>query len=669
MKNNFKNLFSPITIRGLTLPNRVVMMPMGSDLAGHTGELSDEHIKYYELRARGGTGLILVENVCVKYPEGSNGTTQLRMDKDCYIPRLMNLCEAVHKHGGMIGIQLNHAGASAMGERIGMQPVSSSTLPSKPGGEIPRPLTREELESIAVDYGKAAKRAQTAGFDIVEIHAGHSYLISQFLSPTMNDRTDEFGGCAENRARFCRMVIDEVRKAVGPRMPISLRLSVDEFMEGGNAVEDTLEYLEFLDAEIDMYDTSSALNPTIQYQIDANWLKDGWRAYMAKAVQDKFHKPCVAIGNIRDPQIADDIIANGTADLIGMGRGLIADPDWCNKAKYGDVCTIRKCISCNVGCVGNRIGGNRPIRCTVNPDIINGEEYKKNKVKKPCNVVVIGAGTAGLEAACTAAEVGCNVTLIEKKDVLGGLSAEISKIPDKKRLYDFPKYLIYRAEHLDNLKIMTGTDATVELVRSLEPDLIVNSTGSVALLPPIKGLHDNLGKEDADVYTVFDMIGKIENNEYPESFEGKKVIVIGGGAVGLDVVEYFAPRGAEVSIIEMMPVIGNGLDASSKSSTNACMDKYNVQQLTNTALQEVKAHSFVVKRNGAEEELPFDYGFICLGMRANAPVYADLVSSFEDTDTEIINIGDSVRARRIIDGTWAGRHQVLATLERLGYLD
>lgn len=485
----------------------------------------------------------------------------------------------------------------------------------------------------------------------------------------MNDRTDEFGGSAENRSRFCRMVIEEVRKAVGPRMPISLRLSVDELVEGGNHVEDTLEYLEYLDAEIDIYDTSSALNPTIQYQIDANWLADGWRAYMAKAVQDKFHKPCIAIGNIRDPKIADDIIANGTADLIGIGRGLIADPDWCNKAKYGDVCDIRKCISCNVGCVGNRIGGNRPLRCTVNPDIINGEEYKKNKVKKPCNVVVVGAGTAGLEAACTAAEVGCNVTLIELKDVLGGLSSEISKIPDKKRLYDFPEYLIHRAEKLENLKILTGTPATVELVWSFNPDLIVNATGSVALLPPIKGLHDNLGKKDADVYTVFDMIGKIENNEYPEDFSGKKVIVIGGGAVGLDVVEYFAPKGADVSIIEMMPIIGNGLDASSKASTNECMEKHHVKQLTNTALQEVKAHSFVVKRNGEEEELPFDYGFICLGMRANAPIYAALEESCVDTDTEIINIGDSVRARRIIDGTFAGRHQVLATLERLGYFD
>ncbi|MCI9076124.1 MAG: FAD-dependent oxidoreductase [Dorea sp.] len=666
MKNNFKHIFSPLKVRGMVMPNRVAMMPMGSDLAGHTGELSDEHIKYYEQRARGGTGLIIVENVCVKYPEGSNGTTQLRIDQDCYIPRLWNLTEACHRHGAMIGVQINHAGASAMSSRIGMQPVSASTLPSKPGGEAPRPLSKEELESIAKDYGAAARRAVNAGFDMVEIHAGHSYLISQFLSPTMNDRTDEFGGSAENRSRFCRMVIDEVRKAVGPMVPISLRLSVDELVEGGNHVEDCLEYLEYLNDEVDIFDTSSALNPTIQYQIDANYLEDGWRSYMAKAVRGKFNKPTIAIGNIRDPKIADDILARGDADIIGMGRGLIADPNWCNKAKYGDVADIRKCISCNVGCVGNRIGGNKPLRCTINPDIINNEEYKKSKVQKPCNVVVVGAGTAGLEAACTAAEVGCNVTLLEKEDHVGGLSVEISKIPAKKRLADFPNYLKHRASKLDNLTIKTGVDVTVDMIKSYDPQLVVNATGSVPLLPPINGLHDNLGKEGAAVYSIKDMIDNLDN--YPEDMTGKKVVVIGGGAVGLDVVEFFAPRGAETTIIEMMPMIGRGLDASSTASMKECMEKHNVRQMTNTALQKVNAHSFEVKYGDTEEELPFDYGFVCLGMRAYAPLWEDIVNGFEDEDVEILNIGDAVRARRIIDGTDAGRHMVLNALERLEYL-
>lgn len=645
--------------------NRVAMMPMGSDFAGHNGELSDEHIKYYELRARGGTGLILVENICVKYPEGSNGTTQLRIDKDCYIPRLFNLTEACHRQGACIGIQLNHAGASALSSRIGMQPVSASTLPSKPGGEIPRPLTKEELTSIAKDYGIAAKRAVNAGFDLIEIHAGHSYLISQFLSPTMNDRTDEFGGCAENRARFCRMVIDEVRAAIGPRIPISLRLSVDELVEGGNTVEDCLEYLEFLNDEVDLFDTSAALNPTIQYQIDANYLEDGWRSYMAKAVRDRFHKPTIAIGNIRNPQVAEDILARGDADLIGLGRGLIADPDWCNKARYGDICDIRKCISCNVGCVGNRIGGNKPLRCTINPDLIYGEAYKKVKVNKPCNVVVVGAGTAGLEAACTAAEVGCSVTLLEKKDHIGGLSVEISKIPAKTRLADFPAYLKHRAEKLNNLVIKTNVDVTVDKIRSYTPDLVVNATGSVPLLPPIEGLHENLKNEEASVYSITDLIDQVQN--YPEDLSGKKVVVVGGGAVGLDVVEFFAPRGVETTIIEMLPAIGNGLDASSTSSMKECMEKYHVHQMVNTALMKVNPHSFLVKYDGREEELPFDYGFVCLGMKAHAPLWEAIEAGFEGEDVEILNIGDSVRARRIIDGTDAGRHMVLNTLERLGY--
>ena len=288
------------------------MMPMGSDFAGHDGKLSDEHIKYYELRARGGTGLIMVENVCVKYPEGSNGTTQLRLDKDCYIPRLFTLTEACHRQGALMGIQINHAGASAMSSRIGMQPVSASRFPSKAGGESPRGLSKEEIASIAKDYGTAAKRAVNAGFDVVEIHAGHSYLISQFLSPTTNKRTDEFGGSVENRTRFCRMVIEEVRKQVGPFSPIMLRLSADEMVEGGNTLE------------------------------------DGWRSYMPRAVKERFGKPCISMGNIRDPEVAEKLLADGDADLIGMGRGLIADPEWVNKVATGHECDIRKCISWNI---------------------------------------------------------------------------------------------------------------------------------------------------------------------------------------------------------------------------------------------------------------------------------------------------------------------------------
>lgn len=666
MKRDYKHIFEPLTVRRMTMKNRTMMMPMGTNYGEQSGEMSFLHINYYEQRAKGGIGLIMVENASVDSPEGSNGTTQLRIDHDNYLPRLFKLTETIHKHGACIGIQINHAGASAMSARTNMQPVSSSNIPSKDGGEIPRPLEKEEILRIVRKFGEAAKRAQTAGFDAVEVHAGHSYLISQFLSPIYNDRTDEFGGSAENRARFARMVMEEVRAQVGPFFPIFLRISADEFMEGGNTLEDTLESLQYYQEEADVIDVSCGLNGSIQYQIDANYLPDGWRSYMAKAVKEKYKKPCVTMGNIRDPKVAEDILARGDADIIGMGRGLIADPEWVNKVQFGDVRDIRKCISCNIGCAGNRIGSNRPIRCTINPSVHNGDVYKKSSINGSCNVVVIGGGTAGMEAACTAAEVGCTTFLIERKPYLGGLAAEISKIPDKKRLADFPNYMIHRASKLKNLFVFTETEATISLVKSLNPNIIVNATGSSPLLPPIPGLMENIDKEDGKVSSILKMISQV--NDYPEDLTGKKVVVIGGGAVGLDVVEFFAPRGAEVSIVEMMSALGNGLDPVSKAGIFQLMKKYHVRQMTNTALKDVRPDSFLVETKDGQEELYFDYGFVCLGMKSNQPVLQDIRETFDDeSGIEVINIGDSIRARRIIEGTEEGRN-ILSTLEKHGYL-
>ena len=665
MKNDYPHIFSPLTVKNMTIKNRIVMMPMGTNYGEQNGEMSFLHINYYEQRAKGGTGLIIVENASIDSPQGSNGTTQLRIDHDNYLPRLFKFCENIHRYGTKIAIQINHAGASAISSRINMQPVSASDVPSKEGGEIPRPLSKEEILHIVKKYGEAAKRAQTAGFDAVEIHAGHSYLISQFLSPITNKRTDEFGGSVENRTRFCRMVIDEVRKQVGPFFPIMLRLSADELMEGGNTLDDTLEYLDYLQEEVDIFDVSCGLNGSIQYQIDANYLPDGWRSYMAKAVKEKFNKPCISMGNIRDPKVAERILADGDADLIGMGRGLIADPAWVNKVATGHECDLRKCISCNVGCAGNRIGVNRPIRCTVNPSVLEGDVYKKLHVNKNCNVVVIGGGTAGLEAACTAAEVGCNTFLLEKGSELGGLASLISKIPAKNRLADFPHYLMHRAEQLENLYIFTNTEGTPENIRKFHPNIIVSSTGSAPLLPPIAGLKDRIDNENYNIYSILGMINHI--NDFPKDLEGKKVVVVGGGAVGLDVVEFFADRNADISIVEMMDQIGRDLDPVSKNDTKAMMKKHNVHQLTKTALLEVKDSSFLVRGDGEPYELPFEYGFVCLGMRAQGQLYQNLTEEFSSEDVEIMNIGDSQRARRIIDGTQEGRN-ILTILEQRGYL-
>lgn len=584
------------------------------------------------------------------------------------MPRYYQLVESLHKDGATVAIQINHAGASASSARTGVETVSSSNVPTKAGGEIPRPMTKEEILTTVKKYAEAARRIQAIGFDAIEIHCGHSYLMSQFISPYYNKRTDEFGGSVENRLRFPRMILEAVRKEVGPWFPIIVRVSAEERVPGGNTLEDTLEYLEYLDEFVDMYDVSCGLNPSLQYQIDSNFLPDGWRSYMSRAVKDKFGKPVINTGNYRDPKIVEKVLESGDVDIVGMGRGLIAEPNWVKKVQSGEEDMLRKCISCNIGCAGNRIGVNRPIRCTVNPAVPEGDIYKKLKVNKNCNVVVIGAGTAGMEAACTAAEVGCNVFLLEKKDHIGGLSSFISNLPSKTRMKDFPKYLETRASKLDNLYTFLNTEANVELIKKFKPNIIVNATGSVPLVPPIKGLKENL--EAGNVSTIFDMINNVNDGKYPDDVcNGKKVAVIGGGSVGLDVIEYFAPRGAECTIVDMLPQIGMLADPITKCSMRETHDKYGVKEYVNTALQEVKENSFVVKLpNGEITELAFDLGFNCLGMRANNPLLPELKEAFDDTDVAIYQVGDSVRARRIMEGTMDGR-AVLNVLEAHGYLD
>lgn len=664
MKTKYPNLLSPITINGMTLRNRTVMPPIGSNFATTTSEVSEEMIKYYELRAKGGTGLIIVENACVDFPMGTNGTKQCRIDDNQYVPGLYTLVERLHAYGAMVSIQLNHAGASAYAARLeGRQPVSASNIPSKTGGTIPRPLTAEELKEIAKKYGEAAARAQLAGFDSVEIHGGHSYLLNQFLSPLFNDRTDEFGGSPENRARFPKMVIESVRAAVGPRFPVAIRISADDMLEGGNTLEDSLELMGYLQENIDFINVSVAQNDNLYLQHDKMSLPEGWRSYMARAFKEKFNKPVITSGNFRSPQVCEDVLANGDADMVAMGRGLIAEPNWANKVAKGQENLLRRCISCNIGCADHRLAKSQPIRCTVNPDLLFEDTYKNKKVKKAVNVAVIGGGTAGLEAACTAAEIGCDVTLFEEKDRLGGLAWMIGTIPAKERIHYFVEYLENRAAKLPNLTIKLNTKADADAFDALKPDLIVNATGSKPFLPPIAGLKERVDKDGSKVRSTFGFISNIDNFG---DCKGKKVAVVGGGAVGLDVVEFFAERGADVTVIEMLPVVGKDLDTNTKLDVYNTLKKFNVKVMPNTALQTVNDDSFTLMNpEGEIIELSFDFGFVCLGMRAENAGLAPVEEFAEENDVTIINIGDSARARRIISGIEEGRN-VIKTLDVMG---
>lgn len=659
----FKHIFTPITIRNMKVKNRIVMLPMGSNFAMPDGSISDGHINYYRMRAKGGTGLILVENVAVSYPMGSNGTTQLRLDKDCYIPRLYELCETVHAYGSCIGVQINHAGAAAQSKWIGAQPVSSSDCPLREESERPRTLKTEEIYQIIKEYAQAALRAKKAGFDCVEIHAGHSYLPVQFLSPLLNHRTDEFGGTAENRCRFVKLIVQEIRKVVGEQYPIFIRISADEFLPGGNTLEDTLENLKYFIDEVDVIDVSAGLKDSGDRQIDLAYYPDGWRSYMAEKIRGRYKKPVITMGNIRDPGIAEEILEKGEADFIGIGRGLIADPNWVNKVRTGHMEDIRKCISCNVGCVGNRAGASRPIRCSLNPSVCQEENHIQKFPMSSCKVVVIGAGVSGLEAACTAAEVGCKVILLEKRNCIGGLVHEISFLPEKKRMSDCINYFKHRTQKLKNLHIYTNVNLTMEKIKHFYPDLIVNATGSIPFIPPVKGM-ERINCKGGKIKSVIEMIHNI--NSYGDVAR-KKVAVIGGGAVGLDVMEYFALRDADVTVIEMKDKIGADLDPVSRTGIKNIIKNKNVKVRTNTSLDEIREDEFILKNAGDLFAESFDYGFICAGMRANTELLSQLEKTFGEK-IPVLNIGDSVRARRIIDGIAEGRN-ILLTLEAMGVIE
>lgn len=647
----------------MTIPNRIVMPPMGTNFATTTGELTDEHFAYYRQRALGGTGLIIVENVCVDYPVASNGFTQLRLDSDRFLPRMFTFTEEMHRLGSVVGIQINHAGASADPEKTGMPNISSSDVPSKPGMPVPLPMTQEDIDQAVKAFGDTAARAKKAGFDMVEVHAGHSYLLDQFLSPIYNKRTDQYGGTPENRARIVVDILREVRAQVGPMYPISVRLSADELIKGGNTLEDTLELAQYFAEYVDIFNVSAALNYNLQYQIDMASLPDGWRSYMARAYKEKFSKPVITSGNIRDPYAASAILSKGDADLIAMGRGLIADPWWVRKAREGREDEILHCISCNIGCADNRIRLGRPIRCTINPSVIDNESYKETKVKIPTRVTVVGGGIAGLEAAASAAEVGCKVVLMEKSNRLGGIVSSAVKLPAKWRIAEYVKGLERRVRRA-GVDIRLNSEADIDAIGAGNPDIVVNATGGIPALPPIPGVRELTDREETNVYSIVGFTEHIER--LGRELAGKPVVVVGAGAVGLDIVEYLTDIGARVTIVERLDRIGAELDIITRLQMVEMLEKHEVEQLCSTSLMEVTAdHVTVEFADGQRRTIEAAAVVIALGMRSvNAGLEA-LVERANRAERTVMNIGDSVHPRRIIDAVREGR-EIITVLDRLG---
>lgn len=654
----YPRLFSKFQVKSLQLKNRIVMSPMGSNFAQCDGQMSSEHIEYYRLRAAGGVGLIILENVCVDFPLGSNGTTQLRLDHDCFMPSLYRFNEVMHYYDCRTCVQINHAGATANPMRIGTTPVSASSQQIADGVSS-RELNIDEIHDIVSKYGKAARRVKEAGFDAIEIHAGHGYLINQFLSPIWNQRADDFGSdTIENKTRFCRLVINAVREAVGDNFPIMLRMSCEEFSQSGNSLDDSIEILEYLQKDIDIIDASVGTF----FAMDTAKMPDGWRSFISKAVKSKLALPCAVMGNIRNPKVAEEILRRGESDLIVIGRGLIADPEWANKVQYGNERQIRPCISCNIGCVQHRMELNRPIRCSVNPSIVREEWHKTHHIKKDCNVVVIGGGISGLEAACTAAETGCNTVLLEQGSQLGGWLYNVSKLPNKFRMKYLLNYMLNRANNLKNLTCLTNIHITKELIATFKPNIIICATGSEPLLPSsIQGLQEHIGKG----FNIYDIKDFLDNIETEKNIVGKSIVIAGGGASALDVAEFFAGTN-NVTIIEQLPEIGIGLDKFTKYHTKKYLAEHDTTFYTSHSLKTVNA-DYVTITNGNElHRVAFDYAFICLGLKPR--MHSAAVQEFcEQNNIPLIYTGDSKAARRVYDCIMEGRNMIIEYLKLYGY--
>jgi 2,4-dienoyl-CoA reductase-like NADH-dependent reductase (Old Yellow Enzyme family)/NADPH-dependent 2,4-dienoyl-CoA reductase/sulfur reductase-like enzyme len=636
----YKHLFNPGKIGSLVVPNRIVMAPMATNYPSETGGMTEVLVDYYEQRAKGGVGLIIAENCCVDYPAGKGGATQIRLDEDRFIPGISRLVEAVHCWGAKISIQINHSGPSgAPAKTEGKGPVGASPVTYGPHMVPPRALEGDEIEAIIEKYAQAVLRAKKANFDAIELHGAHGYLLAHFMSPFTNKRTDEYGGDVEGRLRMVIGVIRRVRELVGDEYPLMFRMSADEFVDGGRGLEESKHMAAILAAEgIDALHVSAgthpAMHPSGTLSIEPMAYEQGWRVYLAEEVKKAVDLPVIAIGVIRDPDFAEEVLARGRADFVALGRGLIADPEWANKARNGREKSIRKCISCNEGCIRRRGFMDLPIRCTVNAEVGKSPRFRASPITgNPKRVLVIGGGPGGMEAARVLKLRGHDVTLWERGKVLGGQLVFAGIPPFKRKLHWFLDYL---RRQMDELSIAydLGREATRKSILDFGPDELILATGAVPVVPPISGVDGPYVKAPEDVLV----------EDYSGS--GSQVVVMGGGAKGAEVGLFLSERGESVTIVEMLDGISLDMDPISRKDLLSRLEERNVTLLT-------RARIVSCGDNGVTVELDGDKNAVIEGEKLILSLGYQPVNELEEDLKEEVSrvhcIGDCREARKAID--------------------
>jgi len=637
-------LFTPVTINSMQMRNRVVMAPVSTNLPSASGEITPEMTAFYLERAKGGTGLIILEACCLDYPVGKSGYTQIRMDSDSYLPGMYQFVETIHETGCKIAFQIAHCGGM-LGDRehSEIQPIAPSPMSFGKNKRLARAATVEEIHTFQKKFIAAGERVKHCGADAVEVHGGSGYLIAEFLSPWLNLRTDEYGGSVENRSRFAVEIVAGLRKVVGPDFPIIFRINGDELTPSGRRLDETVEVARLLkEAGVDCFHVTagSCRNPWIPARrghVEPMSYQQGWKSYMAKEIREKCDVMTIAVGSIRDPEVAERIV-NEDADCVAMGRQLIADPQWVYKAQNRG--HIRKCVSCN-SCVMFRSYYGGKVRCAINP--LCGKEYRlappeKCLAEQPKKVAVIGGGPGGMEAAYIAKIRGHQVTLFEAADHLGGNLHPACRIDLKYKLNWLTEWL---SEELaaKRVDVRLGVKATACMLKDGDYDTIILATGSKPFVSPL--LADDLKKPE--VKNVFQAIDFLSGRcDLPAG--AKEAVVLGAGLVGLEAGYQLARDGLQVKILEGYRTKRTLLRDAEQ--INGCELLYRLGQnkaliWDHTQPLAIREHTILINRNGEETELPYDVLILAQGQTADNTLAAEL----KDCGKEVIEIGDCVGAR------------------------